>query len=136
LRASTIALALGTLALLAVAGVAPIGTRARAQDRPGGDADAGRTVFNRQCGACHAVQPGQNKIGPSLAGVVGRHAAAAPGFDYSPAMRQTNRSWDAQALDAYLTDPRGNVPGTRMIHAGLRDPKQRADVIAYLATLN
>lgn len=108
---------------------------ARAQDQPAGDAEAGRTLFNRQCVACHAVQAGQNKVGPSLAGVYGRQAAEAPGFNFSPAMKGTGRTWNAEALDAYLADPRGSVPGTRMIYAGLKDPKQRADVIAYLATL-
>ncbi|HYZ34899.1 MAG TPA: cytochrome c family protein [Crenalkalicoccus sp.] len=108
---------------------------ARAQDLPHGDAEAGKTIFNRQCAVCHSVEPGQNKVGPSLAGVFGRHSAEAPGFNYSPAMRQANKTWDAATLDAYLVDPRAAVPGTRMIFAGLKDAKQRADVIAYLQTL-
>lgn len=121
---------LGALALLAASALP-----ATAQDQASGDAEAGKTLFNRQCGVCHAVQAGQNKVGPSLAGVVGRHTAEVAGFNYSPAMRAADRTWDEAALDAYLTDPRGSVQGTRMIYAGLKDPKQRADLIAYLATL-
>lgn len=117
--------------LLLLAGAMPV----QAQDKPDGDAEAGKTVFNRQCAVCHSVQAGQNKLGPSLAGVIGRHSAEVPGFNYSPAMREANRSWDAETLNDYLADPRGKVPGTRMIFPGLRDPRQRADVIAYLATI-
>jgi cytochrome c2 len=107
----------------------------RAEDPPQGDAEAGKAIFNRQCTVCHSPQAGQNKVGPSLAGVVGRHSGEAPGYNYSPAMRQANKTWDAAALDAYLQDPRAVVQGTRMIYPGLKDAKQRADVIAYLATL-
>ena len=103
--------------------------------RADGDAEAGKTLFNRQCAVCHAVQAGQNKVGPSLAGVVGRHSGEAPGFNYSPAMKGADRTWDAAALDSYLTDPRASVAGTRMIFAGLKDAQQRANVIAYLETL-
>ena len=122
-------LGLGALAMLAISATA---LPALAQD---GDAEAGKTIFNRQCGACHAVQAGQNKIGPSMAGVVGRRSAEVAGFNYSPAMRAAERTWDAATLDAYLENPRGAVQGTRMVYAGLKDAKQRTDVIAYLATL-
>lgn len=106
-----------------------------AQDVPAGNAEAGQAVFNRQCMICHSVQPGQNKIGPSLAGIVGRHSAEAPKFNYSPALKEAGKTWDPAALDSYLADPRGYIPGARMIFAGLKDPTQRADVIAYLGTL-
>lgn len=124
---------LGAFALLAAIAAAPSGARAQAAAADG--PEAGRAVFTRQCAACHATEPGQHKIGPSMAGVFGRPAAQATGFAYSPAMRDLNRTWDRAALDAYLADPRGDLPGGRMIYLGLRDPKQRADVIAYLATL-
>ena len=108
---------------------------AMAQEVPAGNAEAGQTIFNRQCMVCHAVQAGQNKVGPSLSGVFGRHAAEAPRFNYSPAMKEAGKTWDAATLDSYLADPRGYIPGARMIYAGLKDPQQRADVIAYLGTL-
>lgn len=123
---------LGLVALTAMLGFMPW---AMAQDAPPGDPEAGRTLFNRQCMACHAVQAGQNKVGPSLAGVFGRHSGEAPKFNYSPAMKEANKTWDAETLDSYLTDPRGYIPGARMIFAGLKDAEQRANVIAYLATL-
>ena len=62
-----------------------------------GDA-AGRQVF-RKCQACHSMEPGKNILGPSLAGIMGRKAAAEAGFNYSPAMKQANISWDAKTLD-------------------------------------
>ncbi|MBC9178189.1 c-type cytochrome [Pseudoroseomonas ludipueritiae] len=123
---------LGVVAFAAVLGFMPW---AMAQEAPPGDPEAGRTVFNRQCMACHAVQAGQNKVGPSLAGVFGRHSGEAPKFNFSPAMKEANKTWDAATLDSYLADPRGYIPGARMIYAGLKDAEQRANVIAYIATL-
>ncbi|MCG7363432.1 cytochrome c family protein [Roseomonas sp. ACRSG] len=123
---------LGVVAFAAVLGFMPW---AMGQEAPPGDPEAGRTVFNRQCMACHAVQAGQNKVGPSLAGVFGRHSGEAPKFNFSPAMKEANKTWDAATLDSYLADPRGYIPGARMIYAGLKDAEQRANVIAYIATL-
>jgi cytochrome c len=108
---------------------------AMAQEVPAGNAEAGQALFNRQCMICHSVQAGQNKIGPSLAGILGRHSAEAPKFNYSPALKEANKNWDAASLDSYLADPRGYIPGARMIYAGLKDAAQRADLIAYLGTL-
>jgi cytochrome c len=122
-------MAAGLLALFATA--MPAG----AADPPQGDAEAGKAIFNRQCAVCHSAQAGQNKVGPSLHGVVGRHSAKVAGHNYSPAMKQADRVWTPEALDHYLVDPRASVPGTRMIFPGLKDPKQRADLIAYLETL-
>ena len=98
------------------------------------DATAAPAAF-AQCATCHAVEPGRNGLGPSLAGVHGAPAAAAEGFAYSPALRGNGIVWDDAALDAYLENPQAHVPGTRMIYAGLRDAAARAEVIAYLKTL-
>jgi cytochrome c len=95
----------------------------------------GKQLFTKQCVICHAAEPGRNKIGPSLFGVVGRKAASAPNFSYSDAMKKFDHVWDDATLDAYLADSRKTVPGTKMIFAGLKDKGQRDDVIAYLATL-
>ena len=100
-----------------------------------GDAQAGRTAFNRRCAACHATAAGQNKVGPSLHGVAGRPSGQVPGFNYSPAMRSANKTWDEAALNAYLVDPKAFVPGNRMIMPGIRDEAERQNIIAYLATL-
>jgi cytochrome c len=98
------------------------------------DAAAGQSAFG-QCKACHSVVAGQNRIGPSLAGVIGRKAASVPGFSYSAAMKAKGVTWTEANLDAYLAKPMANVPGTKMAFAGIADAKKRKDVIAYLATL-
>ncbi len=99
-----------------------------------GDAAAGTQVF-KQCALCHTTEPGKNKIGPSLAGVVGREAGTAPNFNYSDAMKNFKHKWTPEELNTYLEDPRKLVPGTKMIFAGLKKPEDRQNVIAYLETL-
>ncbi|TXG82331.1 MAG: c-type cytochrome [Sphingomonadales bacterium] len=99
-----------------------------------GDAAAGEKYFNRICKACHSVQPGKNGVGPSLAGVVGRKAGTAAGFKFSPSYGASGATWNAQTLDTYLTDPRKMMKGSRMI-TKVAAPADRANVIAYLATL-
>ncbi len=98
-----------------------------------GDAARGQRVFG-QCRACHAIVPGQNLIGPSLHGVVGRQAGSVAGYAYSPANQTSNMIWDSATLFTYLEAPTTAMPGTKMAYA-LRDPQQRADVISYLETL-
>ncbi len=99
-----------------------------------GDAAAGKEVF-KKCALCHTTEAGKNKIGPSLAGVMDREAGTAPNFNYSDAMKNFKHKWTSEELDIYLTDPRKLVPGTKMIFPGLKDEKDRQNVIAYLETL-
>jgi cytochrome c len=99
-----------------------------------GDAVAGKSVFNK-CAICHSPAPGKTIIGPSLFGVVGRPSASVPGYSYSDPMKAANKTWDEATLDAYLTDPKAMVPGTKMTFPGLPKPEDRANVIAYLETL-
>lgn len=87
------------------------------------------------CGACHAVEPGEHGLGPSLAGVFNARAASKPDFDYSEAMESSGLTWNQATLDRYLTDPRAVVPGTTMAYAGLKNDAQRAAVIDYLKGL-
>lgn len=115
---------------VAIAAVLMVPIAARAD----GDAAAGKKVFN-QCAICHSIKAGENKIGPSLFGVVGRKSHSEPGFSYSDAMKKYDVTWDPATLDHYLVDPRKVVPGTKMIFPGLKNDTQRADVIAYLETL-
>ena len=97
------------------------------------DAAAGATVFQSFCAVCHSVdKPARNKIGPSLVGVVGRKAGAAPGFSYSSAMKAHGQVWTAANLDAFLAAPSKTVPGTSMTFAGVKDTAKRANLIAYL----
>lgn len=88
-----------------------------------------------QCAACHAVKPGQNRLGPSLHRISGAKKAAVPGFNYSPALKAQKGVWTDAELDAYLLNPRARVPGTRMVFAGIADAAKRAKVIAYLKAL-
>lgn len=98
-----------------------------------GDAARGQDVFGR-CQACHRLND-TNGIGPHLDGVVGRAKASVPGFAYSGALRaMSGQSWTPENLDAFLTNPRGYAPGTKMAFAGLPDAQDRADLIAYLQT--
>ncbi|HVE22434.1 MAG TPA: c-type cytochrome [Acidocella sp.] len=100
-----------------------------------GDAAKGQQVFQSQCAACHSTSPGVTLFGPSLASVYGKPAARMKGYAYSPALTNAHLTWTADTLNKFLTSPQSDVPGTKMPFAGLSDPTQRADVIAYLAQL-
>ncbi|MBO1076090.1 c-type cytochrome [Roseomonas marmotae] len=114
-------------ALLGGALLAP--SAAQAQE---GDAARGRTLFQRQCQACHQVAQPRNGVGPTLQGVMGRAAAGVEGYNYSPALRALGQTWTPETLDAYLANPTGVARGTRMVlrvNAG----QDRKDIIAFLA---
>ena len=96
-----------------------------------GDAAKGKRVF-AQCMTCHAVQEGRNNVGPSLYQIVGRESGSIPGFKYSAANADSNVVWTEQNLFEYLENPQAYIPGTIMAFPGLRNPQDRADVIAYL----
>ncbi len=99
------------------------------------DAVAGARIFQSQCSICHSPQPGRNVVGPSLFGVVGRHSGVIPNFRYSTANQSSGLVWTPPTLDRYLTAPRQVVPGTLMSYPGLKDDRERGDLIAYLASL-
>ena len=116
------------LSVLALALVPPAGSRA--------DPIRGERVFQR-CYACHSVVAGEDRLpGPNLRGVLGRRAGTAPGFEFSPAMIKAGAArglvWTRAALDAFLADPQGMLPGTTMTMPGLPDADDRRDVIDYL----
>ena len=98
-----------------------------------GDPEAGEKVF-KKCAACHALEEGKNKVGPSLFGVVGREVASTD-FKYSDPMHALGGVWTPERLAEYLTKPKDMVPGTKMSFAGLRKEEDRANIIAYLATI-
>ena len=100
------------------------------------DPVAGEKIFKTQCGICHTVVAGQNRIGPTLLGVVGRPAGSVPGFHYTADHKKLGITWDAANLDKYLINPRAMVPDTSMVYAGLKDDTERADLVAYLQTLH
>lgn len=99
------------------------------------DAGHGRAVFSSNCSSCHSQQAGKTVVGPSLFGVMGRKAGSQPGFSYSKAMLGSGVTWSADKLDAYITAPQKFIPGVKMPFAGLNKATDRADLIAYLATL-
>jgi cytochrome c len=100
------------------------------------DPVAGEKIFKAQCGICHAVVAGENRIGPTLFGVVGRSAGSVPGFNYTADHKKLGVTWDAATLGKYLANPRAMVPDTSMVYAGLKDDAERADLVAYLETLH
>lgn len=101
-----------------------------------GDAAAGGKVFHAQCAICHATAAkAPAGVGPNLHGVVGRRSGTLPGYSYSPAMKGAGMTWNEGQLKPYLANPMKVVHGTKMTFAGLHNPKDVDDVIAYLATL-
>ncbi|MER9068822.1 cytochrome c family protein [Mesorhizobium sp. M0902] len=98
------------------------------------DAAAGEKVFAK-CKVCHVADKDQNKVGPSLNGVIGRTAGTHPGFSYSKAMTEAGKSgvkWDEATLTTYLRDPKAMVKGTKMAFVGLKKDEDISNVIAYL----
>lgn len=95
----------------------------------------GQKIFKRTCATCHTIEPGKNRVGPSLHGVVGRMSGGVEGFKYSKAMADAHLTWNQETLNKYLTNPKAEVPGTKMIFAGLKKEEDRQSVIAYLETL-
>jgi cytochrome c len=109
---------------------------AAAPVQAGGNAAHGKAVFQQNCAVCHTAQKGgSDGVGPDLFGIVGRKPASRPNFFYSPAMKQAGFSWDNAKLDAYVQNPQKLVPGNRMAFAGVRNPADAADLVAYLDTL-
>lgn len=124
----------GKAKLLAMASAAVALALAVQAAEAAGDVAAGEKTFHK-CALCHTNEKGKNKIGPSLFGIVGRHSASLPNYQYSDAMKKFDKVWDPATLDTYLTDPRKVVEGTKMIFPGIPEEKDRQDLIAYLETL-
>jgi cytochrome c len=104
------------------------------QAEAAGDPEAGAQVF-RTCAACHTLEPGAHRTGPSLAGVFGRKAGTAEAFRrYSDALRSADLVWREDTLNTFLADPQAFLPGNRMTFPGIPDAQARADVVAYLQT--
>jgi cytochrome c len=96
------------------------------------DLENGKLHFNL-CKPCHTVvSGGPNMTGPNLYGIFGRKVASHPGFDYSPALRAKDWTWDEAHLNQWLKSPRSYVPDTRMTFYGIPDDEDRRDLIAYL----
>ena len=98
-----------------------------------GNAARGERLFNQQCKACHTVdKDGARTVGPNLHGLVGRKAGSTEGFSSSDAMKASGIVWDDKTLVEYLKDPKGRVPGTKMVYVGLKQETQQEDMVAFL----
>lgn len=95
------------------------------------DAAAGERVF-ALCRSCHVLDEGVNRVGPSLHNIVGRQAGSVAGFNYSDANKNSGVTWTPDVLFEYLEDPKGFMPGTKMAFPGIKNPQDRANLIAYL----
>ncbi|WP_187430582.1 Cytochrome c-552 [Roseobacter fucihabitans] len=98
-------------------------------------AEDGSKVF-RKCSACHKLVQGENGVGPYLYGVVDRDKGSVDGFSYSDTLASMEGDWTAENLNGFLEKPSSYAPGTSMSFAGLKKVEERADLIAYLASLD
>ena len=113
--------------VLALALLAGLPVAAQAQD-----AEAGKAVFN-VCKACHAIGEGaKNQVGPVLNGLIGRKSGSIADFAYSDAMKNSNLTWDEATFAEYIANPKGKIPGNKMLFAGLKDEQKIKDVTAFL----
>ena len=124
--------------IVSLAGLGAV-NEAFAQAQANGDPDQGKAFFQQSCAICHADTVGSGnaeivKQGPSLVGILNRHAGSASNFNYTDALRNSGLTWDAPTLDRFLTSPATVVPGTTM-PISVPNADDRLNVIAYLSTL-
>ena len=101
--------------------------------RHGPELERGARMF-RFCAGCHSLKAGEFRLGPPLAGLIGRRAGGVAGYRYSKALRQSGIVWDATTLDGWLANPKKFVPGNRTPFSGVRNARARAALIAFLAS--
>jgi cytochrome c len=120
---------LGLIASLCLAAAAQADTPAKSDDL--------QVAFNNSCRTCHSMREGDNRLGPSLHGVVGRKAGTLEGFGFSTAMQQSGIVWDEKTLDAFIANPEQVVHGNAMKpFGGIDDAKQRGEIVAYLKSIS
>ena len=122
-------LTLSMAALVALA--ASLATIAMAQAPLAGDVSRGKSLFDKRCTTCHV----NSDMGPKYRGLIGRKAGTVAGFDYSKALQGAGIVWSEELIDRWLTNPDKLVPGNLMGFR-VREPQERADIIAYLKTRN
>ena len=95
--------------------------------------DSGQVIFNNSCRTCHTVEPGDNRLGPSLAAIIGRKAGSLPDYAYSDAMKKSSVVWDEATLDRFIENPDSVVAGNNMKpYSGMTSAEDRAAIVAYL----
>lgn len=93
----------------------------------------GQTAFNNSCRTCHTAKEGDNRLGPNLAGIVGRKAGSLPDYNYSSSMKQSGITWDEANLDQFIANPDQVVTGNTMKpYGGIKDAAQRKVIIEFL----
>ena len=120
-----------TLSVLVV-----VTSMAAASTAPAQDAAAGKTSFNK-CMACHSIGEGaKNKVGPVLNGLDGRKSGTVEGYNYSDANKNSGITWNKDVFLEYIKDPKGKIPGTKMVFAGIKNEKESNDLWAYVSSFD
>lgn len=105
---------------------------ALAQDKAA-ERDDGQASYNNACRTCHSTKAGDNRLGPSLAGIVGQKSGSQAGFSYSAALKDGSITWDDKTLDAFIANPEAVAPGNNMKpYTGMTDAAERAKIVAFL----
>ena len=102
---------------------------------PKASIENGQAVF-KKCTACHTAEKGgANRVGPNMWGVIGRKAGSKEGFAYSEGLKAKG-DWSFESMSAFINNPKAVVPNTKMVFAGIADPGEMADLLAYIRTLS
>ena len=101
-----------------------------------GQSDDGQVAYNNACRTCHSFKPDDNRLGPTLHGIIGRKAGSIEGFAFSPSMKASGITWDEANLDKFITDPNAVVSGNKMQpFGGVAEASERTKIVNYLKTL-
>lgn len=111
----------------------PSPAAAQDQQTKSAASEDGELLFNNACRTCHALKPGDHRLGPSLVGIVGKKAGAQSGFTYSQSLKNSGVTWDEKTLDAFIANPDSVAPGNNMKpYTGMTAADDRAKIIAFL----